>query len=855
MSKYLVIVESPAKARTINKILGKEYTVKASVGHVRDLPKTGLGVDIEKGFQPNYVTMKDKSKVLTELRKAAKDADEILLAPDPDREGEAIAWHLKEALKSKVPEERFRRVTYNEITAPAIREAFSKPTVIDQQMVDAQQARRVLDRIVGYQVSPLLWRRFRGGRSAGRVQTVALRILTEREKQILQFVPEPYWVFSALARKRSEPTTPFDVRLAQVDGAKADIRDKALSDSMVAELAPRHLQVAAVNRKEIKRRPKPPFITSSLQQAASSFLSFNPGRTMRVAQRLYEAGLITYMRTDSFNLSDTAVEATRELIAGDFGPDYLPEKPNRYKSKGGAQEAHEAIRPTDLALKPADARAKLAKDDEHKLYEMIWKRTVASQMTPARIAQLSIDFAAVPAAEGQREYTFRGSASEILFPGFLRAMNLDEQKGKAEAEDTAKLPPLAEGEELDVDAWQCDEKETQPPSRFSEAALIRALEENGVGRPSTYAATIQVLYDRDYVENEKRSLRPTELGMQVCDYLCSHLGSLFEIDFTARMEESLDEIEQGDKEWHGMLGEFYKSFEVWLEAAKTAGVDLDVARRLVGLMDKVTEWAPPAKIRNKTYSDEKFHGDLRDELEKEEPEISERQINNLRKMVCRYRKQIPEWSDELVQELDLIVELEEAKKAEQPMRESTALILEVLGGGDIEFDEPRKVGKRTYDDKAFCESLGEQIASGKRLTDRQSAALVRIFQKYEAKIPNFEQIAERIGLEKEADDTESGPLLKLLETVTEWAEPTTRGKKTWSDQGFYESLSEQFKSKGRLSDRQRTALKRTMSRYASQIPDYEAQMEPLGLLPPKAPKKATAKKKASAKKKAAGAKE
>ena len=580
MAKNLVIVESPAKAKTINKLLGADYVVKASMGHVRDLPERTLGVDVENAFAPQYVPIKGRAKVLTDLQAIAAKCEKVFLAPDPDREGEAIAWHLREALRGKAPDDsKFSRVTYNEITASAIRKAFSQPGEINQLRVDSQQARRILDRVVGYKVSPMLWRRIPGASSAGRVQSVALRLVCEREKAIREFQPVPYWVLGVKAAKLVDPRAPFTAALARLNGEKADVKDEALARRLVDELKRRHLRVADVVLKEVRKNAPPPFITSSLQQAASGALGLSPSRTMRFAQKLYEgvdlghgsaSGLITYMRTDSFSISREAVEQAREFILQTHGADFLPDKPNVYRNRSNAQEAHEAIRPTDPARTPESLKDVLDRD-EWRLYDLIWRRFMASQMAPARLAQRTAELEAVGGADaGPDHFLFRATASEILFPGFMRVSGLEQRKKEeaesAEGEEETALPPLEKGEALDVVEWLNDRKETQPPPRFTEASLVKVLEENGVGRPSTYAQIISTLLGRKYVVREKRALVPSDLGMKVWDFLFANLAPLFDVQFTAGMEEQLDEIEEGKVAWTLMLGSFYEKFLVWLGA-------------------------------------------------------------------------------------------------------------------------------------------------------------------------------------------------------------------------------------------------------------------------------------------------
>ncbi len=856
MSKNLVIVESPAKARSINKILGSEFQVKASLGHVRDLPQKKLAVDIKHGFKPEYELIPGRKKTVQELKAAAKDADHIYLAPDPDREGEAIAWHLMHALGGKKADaERFYRVTYNEITPSAIRRAFAAPKRIDTHRVDAQQARRVLDRIVGYQVSPLLWRRIKGGSSAGRVQSVALRLICEREEEIRQFTPQEYWVFGARVNKRVPPVDPFVIRLAKVNGADPEIANQEQADRVRADLADRELQVTSINEREVQRRTRPPFITSTLQQAASSALGFTPARTMSVAQKLYEGvdfgegavGLITYMRTDSPTIAKDAQDQCRAYIHETFGSEYVPDKPNYFKGRSSAQEAHEAIRPT-AATRTPEAMAKHLKPEELKLYRLIWQRFVASQMAPARIAQRTVEFAANPAeplpATILRQdkdgapwtYLFRATTSDILFPGFMKVTGEDQKKAKKAAkkqdaenddenDEPQTLPPLAEGESLDCQEWLMDQKFTKPPPRYSEASLVRTLEENGVGLPSTYAQIIQTLYARKYVEREKGSLRPTEPGEQVNAFLVAHLAALFDVTFTARMEEELDHVEEGKVDWTAMMAQFYEQFQEWLKQAKGPDADQDMAARLLKYLEQVQDWAPPVKRGKTTYSDEKFVASVRKQLDKGEKPLSMRQVEALLKLVNKYRDQLPQ-PDQVITELGLNDLFKQVSVADAPPRVSTTEKLEALKG--VKFDEPRKTDKRTYDDGAFCASLREQVESGKRLSPNQLKYLDRLAQKYKDQIPDFDARAEHWGLGREetvAPETILS-LLKELEQVQNWKPPVKRGKREWSDEAFYKSLSKQFREKGSLSPKQVAALKKMAARYAKQAAGASKQDAP-----------------------------
>ncbi len=844
MSKNLVIVESPAKAKKINQFLGKDYTVMASVGHVRDLPQKKLGVDVEKGFEPEYVSTTRGKKVLKELKDAAKKCESVYLAPDPDREGEAIAWHLFEALKKTVKEENFYRVTYNEITKPAILAAFEQPEKINMDRVNAQQARRVLDRLVGFQGSPVVRKQIRGAQSVGRVQTVALRLVVERETEIENFKPETYFTVGAEVRKQETPLDPFTVKLARINGESVGIKDRKLLPGAVKtkeqleaiqnELNRSALKVTDVFTKEVTRRAKPPFITSTLQQSASGSLGFAPARTMGIAQSLYESGLITYMRTDSVNIAQSAQEECRVFVGENYGAEYLPQSPNVYRSKGAAQEAHEAIRPTDVSIEPGKEGVKLDAA-EQKLYRLIWERFVASQMVPAKIARRTVEIE----AGSENKYLFRATASEIVFPGYMRASGIeaaaDTPKDGEDDSEIEKLPPLQTGEALDVLKWLTEQKETKPVARFTEASLIRELEENGVGRPSTYAAIMSKLDEREYVIKEKRSLIPTELGKELVELVLKteeklksdNKVDLFETRFTADMETKLDEVEEGKIEWTKMMEEFYPSLLEWIEHAKETA-DPAFVQKCFSALAAVTEWAPAVKSGRRTYDDKKTFDDLQEKVGEGE-RLSKRQGEMLHKMCCRYIKQIPE---SFAAELELV--------EPEAVRDETPRKLQILS--NVKFDEARKVGKRTYDDKKFCTSLSDQIAMGKRLSDRQLAYLDTLLTKYANQIENFEAVKTEFKLgEKEevAADPSTAPILALMESVTEWAEPTVRGKREFNDKTFYDSLASQFKSKGALSDRQVGALKKMAARYADQIPGYAGKQEELGLF---APRKAKPKK-------------
>ena len=567
--KSLVIVESPAKAKTIAKYLGKNYTVKASVGHIMDLPKSRLGVDIEKDFEPKYIMIKGKAPVVKELKSAAKKADRILIATDPDREGEAIASHVAETIADSAKTAEIYRVLFNEITKKAILLAIEHPGKIDENKVDAQQARRVLDRLVGYQISPILWKKVRRGLSAGRVQSVALRLICEREEEIKAFVPEEFWSLTALLEGKTPPK--FEARLLKKDEEKLRVKNNEEVQKILDDLQGKPYAVTKVEKKERRRNPVPPFTTSKLQQEAGRKLGFTAKRTMGIAQSLYEGvdlgkegtiGLITYMRTDSTRVGKEAQDEARELIASKYGRDYLPEKPPVYASAKSAQEAHEAIRPTS-ALREPDAMMEYLEKDQYKLYKLIWNRFVASQMSSAVIEQKSDDIKAV-------YYTFRATGSTVKFPGFM-AVYMEEKPEDLVTDDEngeAVLPPLTEGETLRLIKLDPKQHFTQPPPRFSEALLVKTLEEKGIGRPSTYAAIISTIQDRHYVQKVENKFRPTELGILVSELLVNHFPVVMDVAFTARMEEELDKIEEGQMQWVEAVKDFYKPFNESLEKAQ-----------------------------------------------------------------------------------------------------------------------------------------------------------------------------------------------------------------------------------------------------------------------------------------------
>ena len=584
MAKALVIVESPSKAKIINKYLGNDYTVMASVGHVKDLPKKGIGIDFDNNFEPTYEVIPGKEKVVKQLKSAAKDVETIYIATDPDREGEAIGWHIREELIGRGKNRKtVRRVLFNEITKTAIQESFKNPTDVDQNLVDAQQARRLLDRIVGYQVSPLLWEKVRRGLSAGRVQTVALRLVVEREREIQAFVSTEYW--SIIANLAASGPPPFDARLFRIDDksvktadfdkdvkdSEVHIKDKQQAEAIVADLEREKYVVSSVTTKEKKRNPVPAFTTSKLQQEASRKLRFNVKKTMQVAQRLYEGieigdeglvGLITYMRTDSTRVADSALAEARELIAKQYGKEYLPEKAIHYRSKKDAQDAHEAIRPTS-SMRTPDAMSRFLGKDELALYKLIWQRFVASQMMPAVFDQTTIDITA------GKKYLLRATGSVVKFDGFLRVYEEGkDEKDEEDAEQALRLPKVKQGEQLKLNKVIPDQHFTEPPPRYTEATLVKALEEKGIGRPSTYASIMTVIQDREYVARKENRFWPTELGVIVNDLLVESFADLFNVQYTAHMEDELDEVEDGKLGWTDALAEFYAKFTRDLAAAK-----------------------------------------------------------------------------------------------------------------------------------------------------------------------------------------------------------------------------------------------------------------------------------------------
>jgi DNA topoisomerase-1 len=564
MSNNLVIVESPAKAKTIKQYLGKDFDVEASMGHVRDLPKSQMGIDIEHDFDPSYTVPADKKKTIANLKKKIKSDTKIWIATDEDREGEAIGWHLLKALKVDEKKHDVKRIVFHEITKEAILNSIKEPREINADLVDAQQARRVLDRLVGYELSPLLWKKIRYGLSAGRVQSVAVRLIVEREREILAFNPEEFWklIGNFIGDEKKE----FEAQLSKIKGKKQEVTNKKDADKILEDLDGADYKVASVEEKKAKRNPAPPFITSTLQQEASRKLGFSVKKTMMIAQQLYEGvetaeghkGLITYMRTDSFNLSAQAVKQAHKVIVNEFGKEYVAEKARVYKKSKGAQEAHEAIRPTNLELLPEDVKKHLNKD-QFRLYELIWKRTIACQMQTAILNQVKAQIEA-------KDYIFDATGQTIDFAGFMKVYVEDEDEDdNPENEEKVKkhekfLPKLKEGENLNCKKLDATQHFTQPPHRYTEASLVKKLESEGIGRPSTYAPTITTIQARGYIEKEGKALKPTDTGMVVTDFLVKYFPDIVDYKFTAEMEEDLDMIATGTKEWVPIIKEFYDPF-------------------------------------------------------------------------------------------------------------------------------------------------------------------------------------------------------------------------------------------------------------------------------------------------------
>lgn len=565
MAKNLVIVESPAKAKTISKFLGRGYKVEASMGHVRDLPKSQMGIDIDNNFEPKYITIRGKGEIVDKLKKEAKNADEVFLATDPDREGEAISWHLAQLLG--IDMDKACRIEFHEITKTAIKEAIKRPRPIDKKLVDAQQARRVLDRLVGYSISPILWRKVRRGLSAGRVQSAALRLICDRQQEIDNFIPEEYWTL--MAALATEDGQTFEARYYGKGSKKQELKDRQAVDAIIKAVDGQPFIVEKIEKSQRKRRAPAPFVTSTLQQEAARKLGFTAKKTMALAQQLYEGaeigkdgmvGLITYMRTDSVRISNAARDDARGYILERFGKEYVPEKPNEFKNKKGSQDAHEAIRPTYVRYTPEYVKPFLSRD-LYKLYELIYNRFIASQMSDAIYDTMTVTIKA-------GDYIFKASGSTLIFQGYM-ALYMEGRDDDAEEKDE-KLPTLKEGQKLIFRKWLPEQHFTQPPPLYTEASLVKALEEKGIGRPSTYAPIISTIVERGYVVREKRVLKPTELGVVVNDLLKEHFPEVVDIGFTAQMEQMLDNVEEGQQDWRNLIRDFYFPFKETVDKADSS---------------------------------------------------------------------------------------------------------------------------------------------------------------------------------------------------------------------------------------------------------------------------------------------
>ncbi len=887
MSNKLVVVESPTKAKTISRFLGSMAQVMASQGHVRDLPEHALGVEIDNDFKPDYELTPNGKKIVNQLKQAAKGASDIYLATDPDREGEAIAWHLQEVLKP-ASKAQFHRITFHEITKSAIQKSFAQPGVIDDNMVDAQQARRVLDRIVGYQVSPILWRSIRGATSAGRVQTVALRLVVEREREIMAFVPVESWNLDAKFDTLN-PQSSFRARLAKVNGNNIKISNGELAGIIADALQSQGVThtVSKITSTPRTKNPPPPFITSTLQQAAGSNLGLGASQTMRIAQELYEGidlgsgqvGLITYMRTDSFNIAKEAQDQALQLIAQKFGPAYVPAKPNHYRAGKNAQEAHEAIRPTDMQYSP-EAIARYLTPQQLKIYTLIWNRFLASQMAPARqmdhlievesqggtLAALNQEkFIAnpekqAPAADGV-VCQFRATSRETIFPGFLMAYKYREVGEEEEEGLSSNLPNVPVGTDCQMSDLKREQCFSQPPPRYSEASLVKALEQNGVGRPSTYASTVNTIQERSYVSKSGGSLKPTELGFKVCDFLLGRIETLFEVKFTADMEDKLDNIEEGTENWIDMLRDFYVKFQGWLgmKALDATSDETAVIGELLQCFPNGFKYAEPVSVGRKKYDDSKFIASIRQRFDKHSP-ITDRQWNALLMTAVKYSPEHPEIQTvlnkhnlgEKAEEMKSAIDKHDSAPKEPVSLEALALIKAM---DNVSFEAPvKRTGRsKVFDDAKFVKSLREQAEAGKALSEAQSKALLKLSSKYAESIDNYAALtgalAAAVGAEvpvaastpvkaeepaqpakeTEKDLAEMKALIQMSSEIGEWKS----GHGKFDDKSFVASLCKQFEQKNTLSAKQVSALYKVVSKYADQIHDFEARCKDFTCVPKK----------------------
>lgn len=825
----LIIVESPAKAKTIGKIMGKDFNVMASKGHIRDLPKDTLAIDVNNNYKPRYEISQDREAIINSLVSAAKKSDEIFLAPDPDREGEAIAWHLKEVLSEKLENKKipFHRVQYNEITPSAVRKAFAAPGEINMPRVDAQQARRLLDRIVGYKISPFLGKSLGSSNlSAGRVQTVALRLVCERDAEIAAFIPTPYWIFSGMFSKLVEPKQPFKATLKSINGKKADIKDEALQQQIQAVLDTCKYKLADLKTTTEKKSTKPPFKTSTLQQAASNAFGFSPSATMQIAQKLYEGvelkdegtvGLITYMRTDSVAVSNDARDAAHRYITQNFGEQYFNGK--NFTNAKNAQAAHECIRPTDPMRTPEHVKGVLS-DRDFKLYSLIWSRFIASQMADVVYEQLTafID----TESSSPDVYTFVASARKLIFDGFTKLIKEKPRKQENENEEGEEefldgLPPLEIGEYLQPvgAAPKSERKENKPPYRFNEASLIQELERNGIGRPSTYATIIKTLNDRRYVEKEGKAMHATELGVDVNNVLIKYFPELFNVKFTASMEEELDKIEESQAEWTSMIDTFFKKLEEWLSQARGA-VKPEVVQAVLELMANIENWAKPIRTGRHSFSEQRFLKDIKacleptDSDQKRSRSVTERQFKTLIDIAYRYKNEIPGLEAKLA-------EIGVEYKPEEPAApdEKVLKLFQVMD----------KAGIPDEKDQAFVNSLKNWVTGGRALTAKQQYRLQIIFNGMHNKVTDFSpELCSTLGIEykpvEKVDTSKIEDLLTALSKVANWRQPSKRGKRLFNDYDFYTSVQQQFSNNKVLSDRQLSCLDRLVVTYKDQIENF-----------------------------------
>ncbi|MBQ9693154.1 MAG: type I DNA topoisomerase [Kiritimatiellae bacterium] len=787
----LIIVESPAKAKKIASYVPGDTLVMASVGHIRDLPKYVLGVNVAKDYAPNYEIPKDKKKIVEDLRKAAAKVPTVYLASDPDREGESIAWHLYEVLKDLPGDRTFYRIRYNEITKKAVLAALEKPSMIDQDLVDAQQARRIEDRLSGFRLSKLIANAVQGAKSAGRVQSVALRLIVDRERSICDFRPTPYHVVSAVLSKG----TTFEAQLASVDGKtpKFTVADKEIygvpelkdAEAYLDDLRGRDATVVAVERKILGKRPQPPFITSTLQQAAATHLGYSPDQTMQLAQRLYEEGLISYMRTDGMTVSNEVRASVMEEITRLFGANYLPQTPNFYKTKvKNAQEAHEPIRPTDVCRSELDSGTdpRLVK-----LYDLIWRRFVASQMAPAQIERTTIFFAPERADELAHDYRFSASSSKTIFKGYLAVWpNL---RADVEEGDVKMLPNLDKGDAIRCLEWRCVSKETQPPARYNEASLVKDLEEKGIGRPSTYAATIRTLQDREYVKSGKgHVLTPTEIGMSATDYLLGEVPDFVNVEFTGKMEDELDKIAGGELVWTLAVDDFYTKLTEWLTAPS------ERVKAILDVLGRNQTWKEPTIGKNGKviWSDRAFYEEMK-ETYNEGKSITKPQLATLIRIMVGYRD---------------VLSIEDPDVGPVPPG---------LDDGEVQtlFAKCAARALNEWETK-FVNSLKLQYDKKKTLSEKQLGILRKIAGgEAEAQRPDNEDLSHE--------------LLGALDQVQVWNAPVKRGKRVYDDQDFVSSLKQQLEEKHFLTERQFESLKKLVRGYREQIANYTAVAEKFGI--------------------------